>query len=63
MKKFQVEYISKGQKKVLTLTAQSKASAVEQAKNKNLGRIVKAGEVQTVSLGSAVDKLKNLSFF
>lgn len=63
MKKFQVEYISKGQKKVLTLTAQNKASAVEQAKNRNLGRIVKAGEVQTVSLGSAVDKLKNLSFF
>ncbi|WP_267524401.1 type II secretion system F family protein [Campylobacter sp. MG1] len=62
MKKFQVEYISKGQKKVLTLTAQTKASAVEQAKNRNLGRIVKAGEVQTVSLG-IVDRVKNLSFF
>ena len=63
MKKFQVEYISKGQKKVLTLTAQNKASAVEQAKSRNLGRIVKAGEVQTISLVSFSEKLKNSAFF
>lgn len=63
MKKFQVENISKGQKKVLHLTAQNKASTLGQARNKNLGRIVKTGEVETVSLFSTVVKVKNLSFF
>ncbi len=63
MKKFKVEYINQGQKKVITLKAQNKASALAQARNKNLGKIVKTGEVETVSLINMTEKLKNSSFF
>ncbi|MBZ7987322.1 type II secretion system F family protein [Campylobacter canadensis] len=47
MKKFNVEYMNQGQKKVVTFTAQTKAGAVELARQRNIGKIVKTSEVQT----------------
>lgn len=47
MKKFNVEYMNQGQKKIVTFTAQTKAGAVELARQRNIGKIIKTSEVQS----------------